>query len=144
MIRPRVFSIGSGCPLMLEKLIEAGVTLILDVRQAPGSLARHARAAGIGHHHFDWLSSPYLGRTRSEWSTAQYELERRLCDPQRQQALVELLGYARAQTCALVGRQRQHARCHRAVIAQRLNLVVMPLGEQRRGDAPKQLGLFHK
>lgn len=141
MNRPRVFSIGSGCPRLWETLKEAGVECILDVRQAPGSMEKHARFAGMRYYHFPWLASRYLGRTRSEWTAARWYLESRLGDPQRQQAMVELIGYVRKWPCAIVGRQRQHQRCHRSVITARLDLAVMPLCETH-DRKPNQLALF--
>lgn len=113
-------------------LAAAGVRTLIDVRDVPHSrkpgfgkqaLAAAAEAAGIAYRHLGDLGNPEAGRRAAkEGRTDDYLaiLRARLDGAEARRALTEAADLlARGPVCLLCY-EREPARCHRAVVAERL------------------------
>lgn len=123
---------GATLPAFLAALREAGVTTLVDVRDAPVSrkkgfskreLATALEAAGIAYVHLRWLGNPKPGREAGragDIETYHRHYFARLATPEAQKALAEAARLAAAGGACLMCFERDPAHCHRTLVAQAL------------------------
>ena len=123
---------GTTLPAFLAALKEAGVTTLIDVRDAPISrkrgfsrngLAAALQSAGIAYVHLRWLGNPKPGRDAGRaGDIAAYHRHffARLATPEAQAALGEAARLATAGGACLMCFERDPAHCHRTLVAQAL------------------------
>ena len=134
---------GSTIAAVLDKLIEARVGLLVDVRalaasRKPGFSKRQLAAAlderGIGYVHLRPLGTPKPGRDavragHPEWMEAIFRAHMQGDEPQA--ALAEATALARARRCCLLCFERDPAHCHRRIVAEMIR--------EKTGQAIKHL-----
>jgi len=116
----------------LAALREAGVTTLVDVRDAPVSrkkgfskrdLAAALQEAGIAYVHLRWLGNPKPGREAGragDIETYHRHYFARLATPEAQAALAEAARLADAGGACLMCFERDPAHCHRTLVAKAL------------------------
>ena len=128
----KVFTIGyerRDGPDLVSRLVQAGVTNLVDVRERPMSrkadfrkslLEERCRAAGVTYESWPELGSTNHQR-RQLWETGNVgEFRRRYRDFARRyraDALDALARVAAMKTVALLCYERRHEQCHRGVVA---------------------------
>lgn len=132
---PRLFTIGyEGADIgrVIAALQDAGVTTLLDVRDAPVSrkpgfskkaLDAALAAAGIAYVHLRWLGNPRPGREAGragDIPTYHRIYLARLATPEAQAQLAEADAIAAAGGACLLCYERDPALCHRTILAARL------------------------
>lgn len=117
---------------LIAALQRAGVTLLLDIRDAPVSrkpgfskraLAEATQAAGIGYRHLRGLGNPKPGRdaARAGDLAAYHRIFAAQLDSAAGRAeLATAAALAAAQPACLLCFERDPAHCHRAIVAARL------------------------
>lgn len=115
-----------------ETLVDAGVSLLIDVRAQPHSRRREFALkhlgpglAGYGIRYESWpvLGTPEAGRAaarRGDMETFGHVFEAQLSMPQARAALDKLLALAQNESVCLMCYERDPARCHRTLICERL------------------------
>jgi uncharacterized protein (DUF488 family) len=110
-------------------LVEAGVTLLIDVRAIASSrrpgfskrlLAGGLAEAGIGYLHLQPLGTPKAGRDavrRGDVGTMQQIFRAHMEGDRPQAALAEAIGAAAANRACLLCFERDPAHCHRTLVA---------------------------
>jgi uncharacterized protein (DUF488 family) len=131
----RIWTIGYehvGQGALIAMLREAGVKIVLDVRELPNSRRagfsrRHLQAgleeAGIAYRHVKALGTPKAGRDanrRGDRESFEAILNEALDRPEAQLALLEVADIAKAQRTCLLCLETDWRRCHRAEIVRRL------------------------
>jgi uncharacterized protein (DUF488 family) len=134
MTRP-IFTIGyerTDIGALAATLVDAGVTLVLDIREAPISrrpgfskrqLADALGAAGIGYRHSRALGTPKPGRDAArsgDRQTFERIFQAHIRTPDAQAALAEAMDLARDETLCLLCYERDPAACHRSIVLDRL------------------------
>lgn len=131
----RIWTIGyekAGVGDLVATLKEAGVELIVDVRELPNSrragfsknmLAASLAEAGIGYRHMKPLGTPKAGRDaakKGDVATMHAIIEQKLDTPEAQLALREAAGLAAGKRICLLCLEHDWRGCHRNNVAQRL------------------------
>jgi uncharacterized protein (DUF488 family) len=123
---------GTTLPAFLATLVQAGVTTLVDVRDAPVSrkkgfskteLAAALRSAGIAYVHLRWLGNPKPGRDAGragDIATYHRHYFARLATPEAQTALDEAARLAEAGGACLMCFERDPTHCHRTLVAKAL------------------------
>ncbi|WP_207481324.1 DUF488 domain-containing protein [Arenibaculum pallidiluteum] len=132
---PVVFTIGyeaSGFDRFLATLREAGVAVVVDVRDLPlsrragfskGTLRASLAAAGIDYVHLKPLGTPKEGRLanrRRDWETFWRIVEERMQEPAAEFALREAAEIAAVRPAALLCFEADPCICHRRRVAEAL------------------------
>ena len=133
--RPVVFTIGyeaSGFDRFLATLQEAGVAVVIDVRDLPlsrragfskGTLRASLAAAGIDYVHLKALGTPKEGRLanrRRDWETFWRIVDERMQEPAAEFALRDAAEIAGARPAALLCFEADPCICHRRRVAEDL------------------------
>ena len=133
--RPPLYTVGyEGADVggVIAALRRAGVTTLLDVRDAPISrkpgfskkaLREALEAAGIRYVHLRWLGNPRTGREASrsgDIPAFRRIYLARLATPEADAQLDEADCIATAGPACLLCFERDPARCHRTILAARL------------------------
>jgi len=117
---------------VIDKLKSAGIEILIDVRAIAASrragfsktiLARSLAEHGIDYVHLRSLGTPKAGREAARHgriAEMHAIYEQQLETPQAQLQLAEAAQIALARKAALLCFEADHARCHRAIIAERL------------------------
>ena len=117
---------------VIKRLKQAKVAILVDVRAVTSSrrpgfskrqLAAHLSEAGIAYVHLRALGTPSAGRTAARAGRTQEMrkiYERHLKEPEAQAELGELGRIAGAQNACLLCYEAEAERCHRAILADRL------------------------
>lgn len=128
---------GSTIAPFLETLQAAGIETLVDVRAVPASrnrafaktALRHAlEEAGIAYRHLKPLGTPKAGRDAAkagDIATMHAIYEDQLATPEAQAALADLNGLVRDQRVCLMCMESDPAGCHRSIVADRLQDVVV-------------------
>ena len=123
---------GATLAAFLAALAQAGVTTLIDVRDAPISrkrgfskndLAAALRTAGIAYVHLRWLGNPKPGRDAGragDIATYHRHYFARLATPEAQAALDEAARLAEAGGACLMCFERDPTHCHRTLVANAL------------------------
>ena len=129
---PRLFTIGyegADVARVIDALRAAGVTTLLDVRDAPISrkpgfskraLEAALAAAGIAYVHLRWLGNPKPGREAGragDIPTYHRIYFARLATPEAQAQLAEADAIAGKGSACLLCYERDPALCHRTILA---------------------------
>ena len=132
---PDLFTIGyegTVVDAVVAALREAGVTHLLDVRAVPQSrkpgfskrlLGGTLEAAGIRYTHLRGLGTPKAGRdaVRHGDVAAMHRIFRaHMQEPEAQVDLARAAELAAAEPCCLLCFERDHAHCHRQIVAEML------------------------
>ncbi|MEM7069020.1 MAG: DUF488 domain-containing protein [Pseudomonadota bacterium] len=127
----KLFTIGyEGAVIddFVATLLEAGVQVVLDVREVPISrkkgfsktaLKNALFEAGIDYHHFKQLGDPKPGRLAAR--AGNYDEFRKIynehiASDQSQNALTEAIDIAKAQRACLLCFERDPCTCHRSIV----------------------------
>ncbi len=120
---------GAVLPAVLDTLVAAGVTLLIDVRAVAASrkpgfskrlLAGSLAERGIDYLHLQGLGTPKEGRqaVRSGHPDQMRAIFAEHLRSDRAQAeLAQATAAARARPCCLLCFERDHRMCHRAIVA---------------------------
>lgn len=121
---------GTTPDALVATLREAGVTMLVDVRELPNSrrpgfakraLSETLERAGIAYRHVRALGTPAEGRAAARAGRSA-EMKRifgaRLAGTEAQAALAALAGEARAGRVCLLCLEADPARCHRTLVAE--------------------------
>jgi uncharacterized protein (DUF488 family) len=134
-MKPRLWTIGYehvGQAELIAMLRDAGVEIVLDVRELPNSrragfskrqLQASLEEAGIAYRHMKELGTPKAGRDanrRGDWPAFETILNHALDRPEAELALLEVAEIARARRACLLCLETDWRRCHRAEIVRRL------------------------
>ena len=123
----------AGFATFLATLQDAGITMVLDVRDLPLSrragfskriLAASLAAAGIGYVHLKSLGTPKEGRLaarRGDYLLFWAIVEARLGTPEAERDLHQAADLARHQPTALLCFEADPAKCHRRRVGQLLS-----------------------
>lgn len=121
-----------GIPDFIAALKAAKVETLLDVREIANSrragfskksLAASLNAAGIGYIHMKALGTPKAGRQaaqKGDVKTMHRIYKAHLLEPQCKLALAEAADLAKSGRVCLMCLEHDWRRCHRAIIAERL------------------------
>ena len=147
---------GSRLTDIVAALRDAGVTTLVDVREAPWSrrpefakraLGEAMAAAGIGYLHLKALGTPKAGRDAARaGDTASFHaiFDAQLTTDAAQAQLEEVAALVATERPCLMCYERDPNRCHRSIVAARLSatttLAVRHLDISRGDDS--QLDLF--
>ena len=114
----------------IATLKKAGVTLLVDVREFPGSrkkgfsknsLAQHLSQHGIDYVHLRGLGDPKPGRDAARAGNYRLFLhifEQHMNSEKAQADLARAMKLIEHQNACLMCFEREHTRCHRAIIAE--------------------------
>jgi len=146
MIQLRLATIGyenATLDQVIERLRDAGVQLVIDVRAVAASrragfsktiLGASLNAAGIGYRHLRGLGTPKPGRDaarKGRTGEMRAIFEAHLEEPQAVLELAEACDLAAQQPSALLCYEADASRCHRAIVAdlirQRIGCPVIDL-----------------
>ena len=123
---------GASLSAVIGKLKKAGVDLVIDVRAIAASrrpgfsktiLGESLAEAGIGYRHLRALGTPKAGREAAHAGrTAEMHgiYEGHLEEPAAQAELAAAIELAAAGPCALLCYEADAAKCHRAIVANRI------------------------
>jgi uncharacterized protein (DUF488 family) len=132
MTPPRLCTIGyegTSVGLVLAALLEAGVRHLIDVRAVSSSrkpgfsrrqLAAAATEAGLRYTHLQALGTPKPGRDAArhgDGAIMRRVFAAHLREPETQAALAQAAALVTAEPCCLLCYERDHALCHRAILA---------------------------
>ena len=135
MSQPTIRTIGyeaAGFGAFLATLREAGVALVIDVRELPlsrragfskGVLAASLAAAGIGYVHLKSLGTPKEGRLaarRGDYPRFWSIVEARMQTPEAELALQQAAGLAGQTPSALLCFEADPQKCHRRKVSDAL------------------------
>lgn len=116
-------------PVVIEKLKDAGVELVIDVRAVAASrragfsktlLAASLNEAGIGYVHLRQLGTPKPGRdaARKGHIAEMHQIfHAHMAEPGAQMELAKAAGFARDKKVALLCYEADAAGCHRTILA---------------------------
>ena len=139
---PDLFTIGyegSVVDAVVEALREAGVAHLLDIRAVPQSrkpgfskrlLGGTLEAAGIRYTHLRGLGTPKPGRdaVRHGDVAAMHRIFRaHMQEPEAQLDLARAADFSADAPCCLLCFERDHAHCHRQIVAEMLGAKVQHL-----------------
>jgi uncharacterized protein (DUF488 family) len=128
---------GASLEALVAALRKARVKIVLDVRDVPWSrraeftknrLAAALETAGIGYRHMQALGTPKAGRDAAkagDRATFAKLLAARLDSPEGQGALAEAARLAAEGGLCLLCFERDPARCHRSIVAERLEAMAL-------------------
>ena len=134
---PGLFTIGyegSIVDAVVASLLEAGVTHLLDVRAVPQSrkpgfskrlLGGTLEAAGIGYTHLRGLGTPKAGRDAArhgDVAAMERIFRAHMEEPAAQVDLARAADLAAREPCCLLCFERDHAHCHRRIVADMLGV----------------------
>jgi len=140
---------GTTLPAFLAALKRAGVTTLIDVRDAPVSrkkgfsknaLAAALQTADIAYVHLRWLGNPKPGRDAGRaGDIAAYHryFFARLATPEAQAALGEAAQFAAAGGACLMCFERDPEHCHRTLVARALGDRMAVMIEDLAPDAAR-------
>jgi uncharacterized protein (DUF488 family) len=123
---------GAAPEEVIARLKDAGVAVLIDVRDAPVSrkpgfsknaLAAALTGAGIDYVHFRWLGNPKPGRNAGragDIATYHKIYFARLETPEAEAALAEVGAIAARRPACLLCYERDPEFCHRTIVAGRL------------------------
>jgi uncharacterized protein (DUF488 family) len=124
---------GATLAQVIAKLWTAGVTLVVDVRAIASSrrpgfskniLAAGLAEAGIEYRHLRALGTPKAGRVAAHAGRIEdmrIIYEGHLQEPEAEDALAAAAELALHQPAALLCFEAEAAKCHRAIVAQRIH-----------------------
>jgi uncharacterized protein (DUF488 family) len=130
-----LFTIGyeqTGVRGLIETLLEAGVTVLVDVRELPNSrragfskrmLAASLAEAGIEYVHFRALGTPKEGRIANRakrWEQFWSIVDTALATPAAAAAFEQVALVAREKRACLLCLEADHSTCHRLRVAETL------------------------
>lgn len=130
--RPLLFTIGyerTTPDAVAAALAEAGVRVLIDVRAVPASrrpgfskraLAERMERAGIAYLHLRDLGTPKAGREAARAgavATMRAIFDAHMEKPEAEAALAQAIAVAAEKPACLLCLEREHDRCHRAIIA---------------------------
>ncbi len=114
---------------VIGALKEAGVALLIDIRDAPVSrkpgfskrmLGTSLEAEGIRYLHLKALGTPKPGRDaakRGDLVTFHEIYRKQFTTPEAQEAFSDVLALAKTERACLLCYEQDHARCHRDIVA---------------------------
>lgn len=121
---------------VIGKLKAAGVEVLIDVRAVAASrragfsktlLAASLNAAGIGYVHLRQLGTPKPGRDaarKGRVAEMHAIFEEHMAEPAAQLELAKATEIVREKKTALLCYEADHAACHRAILADRINAAL--------------------
>jgi uncharacterized protein (DUF488 family) len=121
---------GATVERVVDDLVAAGVTTLVDVRLTPLSrkpglskraLSQHLNSAGIEYVHLPELGNPKWNRPGfaadgAERAVAHDNYRETLCGPAAREALSRLRGLVATQAVAVLCFEADGARCHRSLV----------------------------
>jgi len=167
MQRPTLFTIGyegASYPAFSSAIGEAGIELLVDVRELPlsrkrgfskNALRASLSECGIGYMHLRALGDPKDGRSAArmrDYAAFQEIYAAHLRRSDAKEALVELRQLIKRQPSCLLCFEADPATCHRSIVASLIakiegmavvHLMIdrSPVGERYRGNARAREGL---
>ena len=123
---------GTTVPAVVDALLAAEARMLTDVRAVPSSrkpgfskrlLAATLGEAGIGYVHLQPLGTPKVGRDavrRGDVATMHRIFDAHMSGDQPQAALAAAVALARGPRACLLCFERDHATCHRTLVAERV------------------------
>lgn len=124
---------GSDITTFLERLINAGVETIVDVRELPLSrkkgfskngLREAAASVGIEYLHLKCLGDPKEGRLAAragDYKRFEQVFNRHMKSPEAQQGLQQLASIVGETTACLLCFEKNHEGCHRHIVVDQLS-----------------------
>lgn len=146
---------GAQIEPFIATLREAGVKLLIDVREAPISrkrdfaktrLAHHLESAGIAYRHLKALGTPKPGREAAKAGDRKSFARifaKHIESEAAQDAVQEAADLASAEPACLLCLERDSAVCHRSVVAERIaQRTGLSVAHLLVPDVPAQGALF--